>query len=54
MRVWLELLLLTVFRKTRVRETGQVVRAVAARKVCAAEHEPAHATYSRDEKGDGR
>ena len=48
------IVLLTVFRKTRMRETAQVARAVAARKVCADEHGPAHTTYSRGEKGDTR
>lgn len=48
------IVLLTVFRKTRMREAAQVARAVAARKVCADEHGPAHTTYSRGEKGDTR
>ncbi|MER7000627.1 type II toxin-antitoxin system RelE/ParE family toxin [Streptomyces sp. NPDC000410] len=46
------IVLLTVFRKTRMREAAQVARAVAARIVCLSEHGPAHATYSRGEKGD--
>ncbi|MFG2784484.1 type II toxin-antitoxin system RelE/ParE family toxin [Streptomyces prunicolor] len=40
------IVLLTVFRKTRMRE--------AARKVCAMEHGPAHTTCSRGEKGGTR
>jgi hypothetical protein len=46
------IVLLTVFRKTRMREAAQVARAVTARKVCESEHGPAHETYSRGEKGD--
>ncbi|MGW5658281.1 DNA-binding protein [Streptomyces humi] len=45
-------MLLTVFRKTRMHEADQAARAVAARKVCAGEHGPAHVTYSRAEEGD--
>lgn len=48
------IVLLTVFRKTRMREAAQVARAVAARKVCATEHGSAHTTYSRGEKGGTR
>lgn len=48
------IVLLTVFRKTRMRETGQVARAVRARMVCECEHSPAHTTYSRSEQGDPR
>lgn len=48
------IVLLTVFRKTRMHEAAQVARAVAARKACADEHGPAHTTYSRGEKGDTR
>lgn len=44
--------LLTVFRKTRMHEPGQVSRAVAARRVCEREHGPAHTTYTRSEEGD--
>ncbi|MEV0779794.1 type II toxin-antitoxin system RelE/ParE family toxin [Streptomyces sp. NPDC050428] len=45
--------LLTVFRKTRMRETAEVERAQAARRICAAEHPPAaaHRVYSRKEEG---
>ncbi|MFF0740753.1 type II toxin-antitoxin system RelE/ParE family toxin [Streptomyces sp. NPDC004111] len=46
------IVLLTVFRKTRIRETSQVDRALAARKVCEGSHGPAHVTYSRGVKGD--
>ncbi|MFI8088376.1 type II toxin-antitoxin system RelE/ParE family toxin [Streptomyces sp. NPDC086080] len=44
--------LLTVFRKTRMREREEVLRAQRARKLCEAEHAPAgeHAVYSRDEE----
>lgn len=40
--------LLTVFRKTRMRETDEVERAMRVRKTCEAEHPPAeeHAVYS--------
>jgi hypothetical protein len=48
------IVLLTVFRKTRMHEAAQTARAVAARKVCAAEHGPAHDTYSPGEKGETR
>lgn len=48
------IVLLTVFRKTRMRETAQVSRAVTARKVCESEHGPAHTTYCRGEEGDAR
>ncbi|WP_322784836.1 type II toxin-antitoxin system RelE/ParE family toxin [Streptomyces sp. VB1] len=43
------IVLLTVFRKTRMREAAQVARAVRARALCEAEHEPAHTTYTRGE-----
>ncbi len=46
------IVLLTVFRKTRMHEAGQITRAVAARKVCAEEHGPAHETYQRSEEED--
>ncbi|WP_327709644.1 type II toxin-antitoxin system RelE/ParE family toxin [Streptomyces sp. NBC_00464] len=46
------IVLLTVFRKTRMRETAQVARAVRARMVCEAEHGPAHMTHGRSEEGD--
>jgi hypothetical protein len=44
--------LLTVFRKTKMRQTEEVLRAQRARKACEAEHPPAraHDTYSRDEE----
>ncbi len=46
------IVLLTVFRKTRMRETAEVERARAAQAVCEARHEPAaeHAVYSRNLK----
>ena len=39
--------LLTVFRKTRQRETAEVERARQAQKLCEAEHGPAEHTYDR-------
>jgi hypothetical protein len=44
--------LLTVFRKTKMREADQVMRAQRARKLCEAEHPPAgdHDVYSRSEE----
>ncbi|MFE7614413.1 type II toxin-antitoxin system RelE/ParE family toxin [Streptomyces sp. NPDC057496] len=42
------IVLLTVFRKTRQHEQGQIDRAVRARKVCeSTHHEPVTATYER-------
>ncbi|MBK6045623.1 type II toxin-antitoxin system RelE/ParE family toxin [Streptomyces sp. MBT55] len=46
------IVLLTVFRKTRIRESAQVDRAVQARVLCEAEHGPAHVTYTRGESGE--
>ncbi|MER5933853.1 type II toxin-antitoxin system RelE/ParE family toxin [Streptomyces sp. NPDC002054] len=46
------IVLLTVFRKTRMHEADQVARAVAARMVCEMKHGPAHTVYSRGEEGD--
>lgn len=40
--------LLTVFRKTRMREEAEVDRAKQARKVCESEHGPAHDVFERD------
>jgi hypothetical protein len=42
--------LLTVFRKTKMRESDEVLRAQRARKRCEAEHPPTgeHDVYSRD------
>ncbi|MFF6810136.1 type II toxin-antitoxin system RelE/ParE family toxin [Streptomyces sp. NPDC012403] len=40
-------ILLTVFRKTRMREDAEVRRAKLAQKVCEAEHEPAHEEFIR-------
>nr|WP_329364805.1 type II toxin-antitoxin system RelE/ParE family toxin [Streptomyces sp. NBC_01483] len=44
--------LLTVFRKTKMRETEEVLRAQRVRKHCEAEHPPAaeHDVYSRHEE----
>ncbi|NUU25773.1 MAG: type II toxin-antitoxin system RelE/ParE family toxin [Streptomycetaceae bacterium] len=42
------IVLLTVFRKTRMREVAEVKRAKLAHQTCAREHGPAHVTYSRD------
>lgn len=42
------IVLLTVFRKTRMRETAEVDRAQRAQKVCEAEHEAARHTYERE------
>ncbi|TYB58673.1 DNA-binding protein [Nonomuraea sp. PA05] len=39
--------LLTVFRKTRMREDAEVMRAKLTRKVCEAEHGPAHEEFIR-------
>ncbi|MDQ8704550.1 type II toxin-antitoxin system RelE/ParE family toxin [Streptomyces sp. LHD-70] len=39
--------LLTVFRKTRMREDAEVERAKRAQKICAAEHGPAHDDFVR-------
>jgi hypothetical protein len=41
-------ILLTVFRKTRNAETAEVARALPARKICEAEHGPAHDTSDRE------
>lgn len=41
------IVLLTVFRKTRMREAAEVERAQQARKACEAEHDPAQHEYSR-------
>ncbi|MEU4315163.1 type II toxin-antitoxin system RelE/ParE family toxin [Nocardia sp. NPDC024068] len=46
-------ILLTVFRKTRMREDAQVKRAKLAQQTCQAEHEPAHREFCRTvEKGE--
>jgi hypothetical protein len=41
------IVLLTVFRKTRMRETEEIHRAHQAQKVCEAEHAHARQTYER-------
>ncbi|MFH8450936.1 type II toxin-antitoxin system RelE/ParE family toxin [Streptomyces fungicidicus] len=40
--------LLTVFRKTRMREEAEVDRAKQLKKSCEAQHGPAHQTFDRD------
>jgi hypothetical protein len=47
------IVLLTIFRKTRMREASEIDRARQAQKLCEAEHEPAHETYTRttEERG---
>ncbi|MGY2034452.1 type II toxin-antitoxin system RelE/ParE family toxin [Nocardia gipuzkoensis] len=46
-------ILLTVFRKTRMREDAQVKRAKLAQQICQAEHETAHQEFIRTiEKGE--
>jgi len=42
------IVLLTVFRKTRNRETAQVDRAVAAQRVCEDQHQAATHVYDRE------
>lgn len=41
------IVLLTVFRKTRQRETAEVARAKRAKVLCETEHRPAHDVYTR-------
>ncbi|WP_375232021.1 type II toxin-antitoxin system RelE/ParE family toxin [Streptomyces sp. NWU339] len=52
---WLALdrriVLLTVFRKAKQRESGEVERAQQVQKVCEAEHGPAEHGYDRTEEG---
>ena len=49
------IVLLTVFRKTRMREDAEVARAKPAMKTCEAERHTAHEEFSRDvTKGEGR
>jgi hypothetical protein len=43
-----EVILLTVFRKTRNAEPAEVARGVQAQKLCEAEHGPAHDTFDRE------
>ncbi|MER5440160.1 type II toxin-antitoxin system RelE/ParE family toxin [Streptomyces sp. NPDC002790] len=40
--------LLTMFRKTRMREDAEVDRAKQVKKTCASEHGPAHEVFERD------
>ncbi|MFD6394592.1 type II toxin-antitoxin system RelE/ParE family toxin [Nocardia sp. NPDC060259] len=42
------IVLLTVFRKTRMRETEEVARAKALRKLCESEHDRAHTDFDRE------
>nr|WP_203730671.1 type II toxin-antitoxin system RelE/ParE family toxin [Streptomyces sp. SID12501] len=42
------IVLLTVFRKTRMREEAEVKRAKQAKLLCEAEHGPAHEEFTRD------
>ncbi|WP_416971490.1 type II toxin-antitoxin system RelE/ParE family toxin [Streptomyces sp. 4F14] len=42
------IVLLTVFRKTRMREEAEVKRAKLAKELCEAEHGPAHDEFSRE------
>lgn len=44
--------LLTMFAKTRMRETAEVERAKALRKVCEAEHEHARISFGREATDD--
>ncbi|MEV4329514.1 type II toxin-antitoxin system RelE/ParE family toxin [Streptomyces sp. NPDC049597] len=41
------IILLTVFRKSKLRESSEVARAKRAQATCAAQHEPAHEEYTR-------
>ncbi|MET9964617.1 type II toxin-antitoxin system RelE/ParE family toxin [Streptomyces sp. NPDC006356] len=42
------IILLTVFRKTRMREEAEVKRAKPAKELCEAEHGPAHDEFTRE------
>lgn len=46
-------ILLTVFRKTKMREAAEVERAKLLRKVCEAEHDHARSSFYREVHGDG-
>ncbi|WP_037575179.1 type II toxin-antitoxin system RelE/ParE family toxin [Phaeacidiphilus oryzae] len=48
------IVLLTVFRKTRQRESAEVERARLAQKTCEAEHGPAEHCYDRARSGEER
>ena len=48
------IVLLTVFRKNRMRETAEVERARLAQKLCDAEHGPAERIYTRCTEERGR
>jgi hypothetical protein len=42
------IVLLTVFRKTRMREEAEVKRAKLAKELCEVEHGPAHHEFTRE------
>ncbi|MCX5560414.1 type II toxin-antitoxin system RelE/ParE family toxin [Streptomyces sp. NBC_00038] len=42
------IVLLTVFRKTKMREDAEVKRAKQAKALCETEHDPAHKEFTRD------
>ncbi|GHD34909.1 hypothetical protein GCM10010335_29470 [Streptomyces galbus] len=46
------IVLLTVFRKTRMREEAEVKRAQSAKHVCEGEHGPAHYEFTREFRED--
>lgn len=46
------IVLLTVFRKTRMREEAEVKRAMLAKELCEAEHGPAHDEFTREFRED--
>ncbi|MGW1272172.1 type II toxin-antitoxin system RelE/ParE family toxin [Streptomyces sp. NPDC002491] len=46
------IVLLTVFRKTRMREEAEVKRAIVAKALCEAEHGPAHDEFDREFRED--
>jgi hypothetical protein len=43
-----QVILQTVFRKTRRAEAAEVARALQAQRTCEAEHSPAHDTFDRE------
>ncbi len=56
MSYWLapqrRIVLLTMFRKTRMREDAEVKRARLAKELCEAEHGPAHDEFTREFRED--
>lgn len=46
------IVLLTVLRKTRMREEAEVKRAMLAKELCEAEHGPAHDEFTREFRED--